>query len=149
MAVFREKPYSGSNFHVDLGSGKLEGPEAGLLEVIFPEVQLQTAEYRNGNEPTNEPRKIQSIVRYGNLLLKRGVIGSLSWYQWWDAMRNGDQALRNIIVTLLPEDRSGPVLAWKFVRARPVRYHFSPLHALDSEPLTETLELAFERFEME
>jgi phage tail-like protein len=150
MAVLREKPYSGMNFTVDLGSGQREGAEAGLAEIILPAAQTNAVEYRNGNERENNPRVLQTITRYGNLILRRGVIGSLSWYEWWNAMRNGDQnAERNIVISLLNEDRSNVVLSWKFYRARPLSYSFSPLNALVSQPLYETLEIAVERFDVE
>jgi phage tail-like protein len=150
MAVLREKPYAGMNFIVDLGDGQTEGPEAGLAEIILPEARVHTYEYRNGNERANDARKIQTITRYDNLVLKRGVIGSLNWYNWWNAIRNGDQSgLRTVTISLLNEDHSEVVLTWRFQRARPVSYRFSPLIALGSDPFIESLELAFERLEME
>jgi phage tail-like protein len=151
MAVFREKPYPGINFRVDLGSGDVESPDSGLLEVIFPEAHLQVHEYRNGNEKTNEARKIQSTSKYSHLILRRGVIGSLSWYDWWNAARNGDHetAERTIVIKLLDEQQQEIVLTWMFLRARPVNYYFSSLNALGSEPLIESLEIAFESLLME
>jgi phage tail-like protein len=150
MAVLREKPYPGINFIVDLGTGEVDSIDAGLSEVVFPEARLEVLEYRNGNDRATEIHKLQTTTRYGNLILRRGVIGSLSWYEWWNALRNGDQtAERTIIVVLLNEDRTEKVLTWKFLRARPVNHQFSPLKALGTEPLLETLEIAFERLEME
>jgi phage tail-like protein len=150
MAVLRDKPYSGMNFTVDLGTGQVDGPDAGLLEVIFPEARLHVLEYRNGNDRENEVRKTQTVTKYGNVTLKRGILGSLSWYTWWDAIRNGDETnVRTLTVSLLNEDHSGAVLTWRFLRARPVNYQFSPLNALGAEMLTESLEVAFERMEME
>lgn len=150
MAILRDKPYPGMNFLVDLGTGGSEGSEAGLAEVVFPEARIQVLEYRNGNEKETAPRKIQTITRYGNVVLRRGVIGSLNWYEWWDAVRNGDHAaVRTIVIRLFNEENTAAVLMWKFLRARPVNYHFSPLNALGSEPFMETLEVAFERLEME
>jgi phage tail-like protein len=150
MAVLREKPYPGMNFLVDLGTGNSEGPEAGLAEVVFPEARVQVMEYRNGNEKETAPRKLETITRYGNLVLKRGVIGSLNWYRWWNDVRNGDQkATRTIVIHLVNEDNSAVVLTWHFLRARPINYQFSPLNALGSEPFVETLEVAFERLELE
>jgi len=150
VAIFREKPYSGVNFVVDLGNGETEGAEAGLTEVVLPEGRVHTFEYRNGNEKTNEGRKLQTITRYGNLVLKRGVIGSLSWYNWWNGARNGDpSATRTIKISLLNEDHSAVVLTWVFRMARPANYMFSPLKALSEEALTESLEVSFERFELE
>ena len=113
--------------------------------MIFPEARLQVVEYRNGNERENSPRKVQTTTRYGNLVLRRGVIGSLSWYQWWDQVRNGDtSATRTLLVQLQNEDHGEVVLTWKFPRARPVSHQFSPLNGLGDAPFMEILEVAFE-----
>jgi hypothetical protein len=53
------------------------------------------------------------------------------------------------VVKLLNEDRTEVVLTWKFLRARPVAHQFSTLNALTGETLLESLEVAFERLEME
>jgi phage tail-like protein len=150
MAVLREKPYPGINFVVDLGTGEVDSTESGLSDVVFPEARLQVLEYRNGNDRTTDVRKIQTTTHYGNLILRRGAIGSLNWYEWWNAARNGDQSVtRTINVRLLNEDRTEVVLSWRFLRARPVNHQFSALIALGTTPLVETLEVAFERLEME
>jgi phage tail-like protein len=150
MATQRERPYPGMNFRVDLGTGETDGAEAGLVEVIFPEARLQVLEYRNGNERELDPKLQPTVTKYSNLILRRAAFGSLSWYNWWNAVRNGDQtARREIKVFLMNEDYSGTVLTWFFRRASPVNYQFSPLNAMGMEPLIESLEVAFERMEME
>jgi len=150
MAVMRDKPYAGMNFTVDLGTGDTTSTDAGLIEVIFPEARIQICEYRNGNDRDNEPIKIHSLTHYGNLILRRGAIGSLAWYEWWNDARNGNPAVaRDVMVQLLSEDRSEVVLTWKFLRARPVNHQFSALNAVATETLIESLELAFDRLEME
>ena len=101
MPVQRDRPYAGMNFHVDLGLG--DGPDAGVSEVVFPEARLQVNEYRNGNDRVLEATKLPTLTRYDNLLLRRGVTGSLAWYQWWDEARNGGDAQRTVAITLLDE----------------------------------------------
>jgi phage tail-like protein len=150
MAIMRAKPYPGMNFTVDVGTGQTDGPEAGLVEVVFPEARLQINEYRNGNDRVNEPAKIITLSHYGNLILRRGAIGSLDWYGWWNDARNGNPAAaRTVTVQLLSEDRSAVVLTWRFLHALPANYHYTPLNALAAETLVETLELAVERMELE
>lgn len=149
MAVRRDQPYPGMNFLVDIGDGT-DGPDAGVQEVVFPEARLHVVEYRTGNAPENDVRKIHTLSKYTNLTLRRGALGSLNWYNWWNEVRNGAQnTARSVTITLLSEDRSQIVLAWRFLRARPVNFQFSALNALAPEVLTESLELAFERIEME
>jgi len=95
---------------------------------------------------TREDRDTHQVRK---LDLRRGVLGTLSWYQWWNAVRNGEQSTRTITVSLLNEDRTSAVLTWKFMRARPVNHRYSPLNAMGTEPFVESLEIAFERLEME
>src|SRR5262245_31547664 len=149
MAILRNRPYPGTNFFVDMGTGDRGDIESGIAEVVFPEARIQVTEYRNGNERESSPRKLQTLTKYGNLILKRGVIGSLNWYQWWNEVRNGSTATRTIIINLANEDHSDMVLRWIFQQARPVNHQFSPLNALGTEPFIESLEIAFERLEME
>jgi phage tail-like protein len=149
MAVFRDRAYSGQNFLVDLGTGDPGTIEAGFMEVVLPDARIETVKYRSGNDRDNERRKAGTTAEYENLVFKRGVIGSLSLYQWWDQVRKGDPgAWRTINIQLLSEDRTTTVLTWIFHNARPVSHRFSPLNAGGCEPLLEILEVAFERLEV-
>ena len=150
MAVLRDRPYSNFNFLVDLGTGNTDGPEAGFEEVILPEVWLDVVEYRNGNEKENSVRKLTSLDHCGNAVLKRGVIGSLKLYQWYDDIRNGNQnALRNVTIQLQSEDHTAIVQTWKLLRARLVRLKWGTLNAKGKDVMVEYVELACERLEME
>jgi phage tail-like protein len=150
MAVLRDRPYPGFNFLVDLSIGHTDGPDAGFSEVVFPEFALDVIEYRNGNAKENGVIKLTGLERHGNVVLKRGVVGSLNLYQWWNQVRNGDQsALRTVVIHLQNEDHSAVVLTWKLLRARPVKLLYAGLKAAGQELAVEHLELAFERIEME
>jgi phage tail-like protein len=150
MAVVRDRPYGNYNFLVDLGMGDSDAVQAGFSEAFIPEAYMDVIEYRNGNEKESGVRKIPGRAHYGNITLKRGVIGSLNLYQWWNEVRNGAAAgFRNVAVHLQNEDRSAIVLTWKLLRAWPVRYRFSSLEAKGKDVLIEILELACERIEIE
>ena len=149
MAVFRNVPYPAANFVVDLGTGTT-GPAAAVAEVVLPEARVQVVEYRSGNDKDNSVHKVPSTTEYTNLILRRGVLGALDWYDWWNQVRNGDQtAVRNIVIQLQDEARTGPVLTWKFLHARPVGHQYSPLIGQGPDVLIESLEIAFERVEIE
>ena len=150
MAVLRDRPYSNFNFLVDLGTGNTDGPEAGFEEVFLPEVWLEVIEYRNGNEKENSVRKLTGLDHCGNVTLKRGVIGSLNLYQWYNDIRNGDQnAYRTVTIQLQNEDHTMVVQTWKLLRARLVRLKWGALNARNKEVMVEYAELACERLEME
>ena len=150
MAVQRDKAYCNFNFLVDLGTGQTDGPGAGFEEVWLPEIWLDVIEYRNGNDKENSVRKITGLEHCGNAVLKRGVIGSLNLYGWYNDVRNGDQnAWRTVTIQLQNEDHTAVVLTWKLLRARPVKFKCGPLNAKGNDVAIETLELACERVEME
>jgi phage tail-like protein len=150
MAIARERPYLNGNFQVDLGTGDAGSVRAGFAEVFLPEAGIEVVEYRNGNERANEPRKLIGSVGYGNLVLRRGLIGELDLYEWWNQARNGDaSARRNVTVRLLAEDRGDVVFTWKFTNAWPTRYSSPTLSAGGNDVAMEEIELAFERMEIE
>jgi len=130
MAVQRDRPYVQFNFRVDLGTGVTEGPQAGFSECSPIEMSVDVIEYRNGNEKENVVRKLTGLARYPNVMLKRGVIGSLDLYDWLDQIRNGDQgAYRTVTVQLMSEDHSTVVQEWKLLRARIVKHVSGPFDA--------------------
>ena len=150
MSVLRERPYTNFNFLVDLGDGSTDGPQAGFEEVTLPEIWLDVIEYRNGNEKENSVRKLTGLDHVGNAVLKRGVIGSLNLYQWYNDIRNGNQnALRNVMIHLQSEDHSAIVQTWKLLRARVIGLKWGPLHARGKDVAVEYVVLACERLEME
>jgi phage tail-like protein len=150
MAVMRERPYNQFNFLVDLGTGTTDGPDAGFQEVSRIGMDVTVAEYRNGNEKENGVRKITGLAKYPDVTLKRGIIGSLSLYQWLNDIRNGDQnALRTVTVQLLSEDHTAVVQTWKLLRARIVKHVSGPFNAQGTNVAIEEMVLAYERLEME
>lgn len=148
MAVLRNDPYPGQNFLVDLGDGDAGGPHAGFQEVTGLESWVDVTEYRTGNDKDRSPSKITGLAKTSDVILKRGVCGSLSLYKWFDAVRNGDTSVRTVTITLLDEVRA-PVLVWKLLRARPVKVAFGALNARGTDVAMEELVLAYERLEME
>jgi phage tail-like protein len=150
MAIKRDRPYRNFNFLVDLGTGETAGQDAGFEEVLLPEARIDVIEYRNGNDKANEVLKLPGLARYGNVILRRGLIGSLSLYQWWNEVRNGNTgASRNVVISLQSEDHSQVVMTWKLLRAWPVRYKAFGLSGKGQEVAMGELELAFERLEIE
>jgi phage tail-like protein len=150
MAVFRDLPYAQFNFLVDLGTGQTEGPEAGFQECSGISMTIDVIEYRNGNDKENSPRKLTGLARVNDVTLKRGIIGSVSLYQWMDQIRNGDQsARRTVTIQLQNEDRTGVVMTWKLLRARIVKHTTGPLNAKGTDVAMEELTLAYERLELE
>jgi phage tail-like protein len=150
MAVLRDKPYVQFNFLVDLGTGNTDGPEAGFQECSNIGMEVTVAEYRTGNSRENSVRKITGLNKATDVTLKRGVIGSLSLYQWINDIRNGNQnAERTVTIHLQNEDHSAIVQTWKLLRARPIKLMDGALSAKGTDVAMEEMTLAYERLEME
>ena len=150
MAVLRDRPYVQFNFLVDLGTGNSDGPDAGFQEVSGIGMEVTVAEYRNGNEKENSVRKITGLNKSTDVTMKRGVIGSLTLYQWLNEIRNGDQnALRTVTIQLQSEDHSKIAQTWKLLRARIIKHTSGPMNAKGTDVAMEELVLSYERLEME
>lgn len=150
MAILRERPYVQFNFLVDLGTGNTEGPDAGFQEVSGIGMEVTVAEYRNGNHKENSVMKIMGMNKSTDVTLKRGVIGSLTLYNWLNEIRNGSpNQLRTVKIQLQSEDHAQVVMTWKLLRARIIKHTSGPFNAKGTDVAMEELVLACERMEME
>lgn len=127
------RPAGNHRFLVDLGDrADPQAEGAGFSEVVFPRFDVQP-------DGAAEPR----------LILRRGVTGARNLYQWWDKARRDKAPRRNVRITLLGDDGATPRMQWRFVGARPVALEYGALNANAPAVLVETIELAFERMEIE
>ena len=144
MAVQRDNPYANYNFAVDIGGGA----EIEFAVVEIPSAEIEAIEYREGGDRTSAARKLPGRVRYGNVVLRRGISGRLDLWEWFKAVRDGQPARRDVTITLLDEQRQ-PVQRWLLRGAWPVKYDPTDLNGKGNEVLIETLELAVEGIELE
>jgi phage tail-like protein len=94
--------------------------------------------------------KVTGLNKATDVTLKRGVIGSLTLYNWLNDIRNGNQdASRTVVVKLQNEDHSQVVQTWKLLRAKITKHVSGPLNAKGTDVAMEELTLAYERLEME
>ncbi|MEF8717469.1 MAG: phage tail protein [Candidatus Accumulibacter necessarius] len=89
MAVLRDRPYVQFNFHVNLGDGVTNTPQAGFQEISGIGMEVTITEYRPGNYAFNNVIKTPGLNKATDVTMKRGVIGSLDLYKWLDDVRNG------------------------------------------------------------
>jgi phage tail-like protein len=102
----------------------------GATGVVFPDARI----VRRG--------KRKPVVEYGRLTLRRGLTTSSDWFDWWDRARRSAAAIRKTVVVVLMDASGADVARWVFPGAHPSAYSVSPLNALGSEPVIETLEMA-------
>jgi phage tail-like protein len=130
MAVQRETPYGSINFLVDFSTGNTTTVLGGFQEVSGMNIEVTSADYRNGNSPVNHPIKVNGVYKVGDVTFKRGLVGALDLYEWIDAIRTGTrQIIPTVTVSLQDEAHEGPVMTWKLLNARPMRYTAPSLNA--------------------
>jgi len=141
----RAGPLGRSNFVVDWGGGS--ALTQGFAEVIFPPFVLEggasttAAQAATGSDA--------AAADGGHLVLRRGATGALDLYEWWDRARRGEAPRRRTVtVRLLDADGEDVVMTWRFRNARPVSLTYSPLLAMESGVLMETIAIAFHGIEM-
>jgi phage tail-like protein len=144
VAVQRENPYANFNFVVDLGIGE----DLQFAEVELPAGEIETIEYREGGDRTSAARKLPGRVRYGNVVLRRGISGRLELWEWFKTVRDGQLLRRDVTITLLDEQRQ-PVQRWLLRDAWPTKYDPSDLNGKGNEVAIELLELTFESMEVD
>lgn len=150
MAVVRDRPYVQFNFHVNLGDGVTNTPQAGFQEVSGIGMEVTITEYRPGNYAFNNVIKTAGLNKATDVTMKRGVIGSLDLYKWLDEVRNGaSNGLRNVTVELKSEDRTQTVQTWRLINARIMKHTSGPFNAKGTDVAMEELTLSYERLEME
>src|SRR5215475_12298872 len=97
-----KNPYSAFNFIVEIDGQQV----AAFQEVSGLDSENTPIEYREGADPMNTVRKLPGIEKYPNLVLKRGITGSLALWNWRKEVRDGGAAFpppHNVTIQLLNE----------------------------------------------
>jgi phage tail-like protein len=125
MPVFRSNPYGAFNYLVSLGGSQGDGGEGtiigGFSDVSGLGMEVNYAEYRNGNEKFNTGRKVPNTHKLDDVTLKRGLVGSDDLFTWLKGVRDGTADPRQVTITLLDEARQ-PVATWALRNAQPKKW---------------------------
>ncbi len=123
MAVKRDDPYGGFNYRITIMPKSGDEILGGFSEVSGLTTDITYADYREGTDPQNRPRKVPLTYKAGDVTLKRGVLGSMDVFSWADLVRRGDQDARaSVTIELFAEDNSQVVATWSLVNARPSKW---------------------------
>jgi phage tail-like protein len=130
MAVQRDTPYGSFNFLVDFATGDVNSVRAGFQEVSGMNIEVTSADYRNGNSKDNHPTKVDGLYKVDNVTFRRGYIGATDLYEWIDAIRTGTRrVIPTVTVTLLDEAHEGPVSQFVLLNARAIKWTAPSLNA--------------------
>lgn len=123
MPIPRDDPYGPFNYRVLFTTGTGQEIYGGFSEISGLSTEITYADYREGRDERNRPRKIPLTYKGGEVTLKRGLIGRDDLFKWTDDVRKGNQdAKASVVIRLLSEDRSQEVATWSLVNARPSKW---------------------------
>lgn len=140
-----------TSFYFSVSITGMGGSDAAFQEVSGLSKELGIEEVVCGGENRFKYR-LPAQTSFQNLVLRRGVVKAESALIGWvkDTLDNGLSApikTRDIKVWLL--DENGHIsMDWNFISAWPVKWSASNLRSQESEIFIETLEFAYQYFDM-
>ena len=130
-------------------TGVSSANDVGFQEVSGISTEMGIEEITSGGE-NRFKYKLPTGTKYGNLVLKRGLmLDSSQLAQWCFSTIGSDLSQtiipRTIIVSLMDPDGK-PLMIWNFVRAWPVKWSISDLKSMEGEVVVESIEFAYNYF---
>jgi phage tail-like protein len=145
----RNDPYGQFNFQIEI-DGVVKG---GFSEVSGLTTDTNVIEYREGNEVADgqsTTRKLPGLMKYNNIVLKRGWTKDQSLWTWRLKVIQGNtsQARASGSIILLDEARK-PALRWNFRLGWPSKWEGPALNGKTSEVAIESMEIVHEGLVLE
>jgi len=133
-------------------SGNSSATDAAFQEVSGLSKELGVEDVVSGGENRFKYR-LPTITTYSNLVLKRGIaiVDSplIEWCQ--DTLDSGlarPIQTKNIVINLLNE-QGQTSMSWSFEKAYPIKWIMTDLKSQESTILIETIEFAYQYFQVE
>ncbi|KNY25319.1 phage tail protein [Pseudobacteroides cellulosolvens] len=143
MAREPQDPYRNYRFVV-----QCDGLTIGAFaEVSGFDIQVNSTDYREGDEKLLTTRKLPGLAKYGNITLKKGVITEKKMYDWAIKMAKDGKIERYNLTINLNDEAGTAAASWQVINAWPVKYTVSEFKAQGNDVLMETLELTHEGME--
>jgi phage tail-like protein len=139
----RNDPYGQFNFLIEI-DGVVKG---GFSEASGLTTDTNIVEYREGAEQHGTTRKLPGLIKYNNIVLKRGWTKDKSLWAWRKKVIDGKTQRNGGSIVLLDEARN-EALRWNFREGWPSKWEGPALNAKTSEVAVETLEIAHEGLEL-
>lgn len=140
----RNDPIGQFNFLIEI-DGVVKG---GFSEVSGLTTDTNIIEYREGQEQQETTRKLPGLMKYNNIVLKRGWTKDRSLWEWRRKVIEGKTERASGAIVLLDEGRN-EALRWNFREGWPSKWEGPMLNAKTSEVAIETLEIAHEGLVLE
>jgi phage tail-like protein len=140
----RNDPLGQFNFLIEI-DGVVKG---GFSEASGLTTDTNVVEYREGQEQSLTTRKLPGLMKYNNIVLKRGWTRDRSLWEWRRKVIEGKTQRASGAIVLLDEARN-EALRWNFTEGWPTKWDGPALNAKTSEVAIETLEIAHEGLTLE
>lgn len=132
------------HFQVEWGGTKI-----GFQEVSGLDKEFEMLEYREGSSPEYSKINMPGMVKYTDIVLKRGVFkGDNEFYAWMQENKLNAAERRDITIGLLNEAHE-PMVVWTIKNAWPKKIQSTDLKAEGNEIAIETLTVCHEGVTME
>ena len=139
--------YPPLGFHFKVEFANLSG-EYQFQSVSGLNVELETEQIAEGGE-NRFKHKLPISTRYPNLVLKRGIRVDSALTKWCrEALEDFDIKPTNITISLLNENHE-PLMTWNVVHAYPLKWSVSEFNAEKSQLAIESIELAYNYFNIQ
>jgi len=139
----RNDPYAQFNFLIEI-DGVVKG---GFSECSGLTSDTNVIDYREGNEKQLTARRLPGLMKYNNIVLKRGYTADTSLWTWRQKVVDGSPQRTHGSIILLDETRK-PALTWNFREGWPSKLEGPALNGKTSEVAIETLEICHEGIEL-
>ncbi len=140
----RIDPYRGYNFLIEIDGL----PRGAFSEVSGLAAEFTAVEYREGTDKQPNMRELPALVKFSNLVFKRGYTDDKTLWQWYVNIFNGQSDRRNVTIVLLNERRE-QVLRWNAENAWIRKIEGPALKASGNEVAMESMELVHEGLTLE
>ena len=139
----RNDPYGQFNFLIEI-DGVVRG---GFSEASGLTTDTNIIEYREGNEQHGTVRKLPGLIKYNNIVLKRGWTQDKKLWDWRKNVIDG-KTQPPPAPSRCWMKRGQPALRWNFREGWPTKWEGPALNGKTSEVAIETLEIAHEGLEL-
>jgi phage tail-like protein len=132
------------HFQVEWGGTKI-----GFQEVSGLDIEFEMLEYREGSSLEYNKINMPGMVKYTDIVLKRGVFkGDNEFYEWMQTNKLNTAERRDITIGLLNEAHE-PMVVWTVKNAWAKKIQSTDLKAEGNEVAIETLTVCHEGITME
>lgn len=123
--------------------------ESSFASVSGLESEVETEEVKVGG--VNYTYNLPTGMKYGTLVLSRGVITRYSALEFWYLQNinevDGEIEKKHLVISLL-DTHSVPIIVWLVIDAYPISWKVNDMDAKNGEILIEEVKLAYSRYEV-